>query len=82
MPQARMKHPPATPAEIAKILGPIDDEVIAEIANTGATADEVCRARNRLDEDGPGMKPQTDLAVHARRVYDILQREQEAGIRD
>jgi hypothetical protein len=67
----------ATAAEIVKIVGPLDDAVVLEILDTGATAAEVLEAftwANADDQIGTelGHGPHGTVV----RVYEILRREE------
>lgn len=68
---------PATAAEIIDIAGPIEDSVVLEILDTGATPAEVLEAytwANADDQIGTELDHGPRGAVV--RVYEILQREQ------
>ena len=70
------KHP-ATAAELVNILGPVEDRVIVEILDTGATAAEVLEAFtwvNADDQIGTELEHGPRGAVI--RVYEILKREE------
>lgn len=69
---------PATGQEIKKILGPTDDETVTEILRTGATAAEVRQALEWLDDDDyMGGDLEKKIGERVRRVYEILQKDQE-----
>ncbi len=68
---------PATSAEIRDIVGPLDDAVLVEIIETGASASEVLEAFTWLSADDQvatetGRGPRGAVL----RVYEILQREE------
>jgi hypothetical protein len=68
---------PATASEIVAICGHLDDQIIAEIVATGATAAEVLEAFtwcNADDQIGTELQHGRQGAVGA--VYDILMREE------
>ena len=70
---------PATAAEIVDIVGPLEDSVVLEIIDTGATPVEVLEAftwANADDQIGTELDHGPRGAVV--RVYEILQREQPA----
>ena len=67
----------ATAAEIVKIVGPLDDAVVLEILDTGATPAEVLEAftwANADDQIGTELGHGPHGAVV--RVYEILRREE------
>ena len=71
------KSHPATAAEIVGILGPVDDALVVDILNTGATAAEVLEAftwANADDQIGTEIEHGPRGAVI--RVYEILKREE------
>lgn len=65
---------PATAAELAAILGPIDETLLVEIQRTGASAAEVLEAFTRLEEDdavGPvARRPATTTVVAVMTILD------------
>lgn len=64
---------PATRSEIIEIAGSLDDEAIAEIEATGATAAEVLEAFTRIDqEDDFSAETFKPLSGRVAQVYDIL----------
>ncbi|MGD9615458.1 MAG: hypothetical protein AB7H90_08045 [Alphaproteobacteria bacterium] len=64
---------PATAAEIAAICGRLDDDVVARILATGATATEVLEAFTRYSADD---RIGAELQRHRHgAVYDILLQE-------
>jgi hypothetical protein len=64
----------ATSHGIRKILGPVDDETIMDIIQTGATAGEVAEAFEWLnDDDYMGSTLKRPIRERVRRVYEILQ---------
>jgi hypothetical protein len=68
---------PATTSEILGIVGPLDDAVLAEIAETGASASEVLEAFTWLAADDQiATETERGLRGVALRVYEILQREE------
>ncbi len=67
----------ATSAEIVDILGPVEDALLLEILETGATAGEVLEAftwANADDEIGTELERGPRAAIT--RVYEILKREE------
>lgn len=81
-----MKRPapkPASEAEIRRILGPVDDEVVIDILRTGATTNEVQRAYTWLygnnDIDIEAMRA---LDERARNVYEILENDRDQYARE
>lgn len=62
-----------TSDEVISIVGPLEDDRLAAIIGTGATADQVMEAFTRLASDGP-LDPDTDhrLDSTVARVYEIL----------
>lgn len=70
---AHVEVKPATHDEIVAIAGPLDDEVVADIIATGATAAEVMEAWTWLGADEAlGPDPGHRLAGRVAEVYDIL----------
>jgi hypothetical protein len=71
------KSRPATPADIVKIVGPLDDAVLVRLLETGATAAEVLEAFTWATADD---QIGTELEQRPRgviaRVYEILKREE------
>ena len=67
---------PATAAEIVVICGHLDDNFIAAIADTGATAAEVLEAFTWCTDDDPkiGKELQRSQRGNVRAVYEILMR--------
>jgi hypothetical protein len=66
-------QPPANVEEIAQILGPVDETLIAEILRTGATATEVLEAfEAQAGEDTH------NLTGRAAAVYELLQVEDQS----
>lgn len=68
---------PATAADIVGILGPVEDALLVEILETGATAAEVLEAftwTNADDQIGTELEHGPRGAVI--RVYEILKREE------
>jgi hypothetical protein len=68
---------PVTSSEIIDILGPVEDAVLLEIIETGATATEVLEAftwANADDQIGTELERGPTAAVV--RVYEILKREE------
>ena len=64
---------PATAAEIVAICGHLDDDFIAAIAATGATAAEVLEAFTWYGADDQiGTELQRGLRGNVRAVYEIL----------
>jgi hypothetical protein len=67
----------ATPAEIVDIVGPVEDALLLEILETGATAAEVLEAftwANADDQIGTELERGPRAAVT--RIYEILKREE------
>jgi hypothetical protein len=54
--------PPLTPSDIRNLLGDVDDIVIAEVLNLGATADELAEARAWIANNEPLMNSGKPLA--------------------
>ena len=73
----KSQEQPATSTEIADIVGPLDDRVLVEIIETGATAAEVLEAFTWLTADDQ-IATETGHGPHgaALRVLEILQREE------
>jgi hypothetical protein len=68
---------PATAAEIVAICGHLDDDFIAAIAATGATAAEVLEAFTWYsDDDQIGTELQRGQRGNVRAVYEILMRDE------
>ncbi|CAB3657285.1 hypothetical protein [Trinickia soli] len=69
--------PAATASDIRSIVGPLDDEVIAQIVGVGATSAEVLDAYTRYRSDQL-QERRLDYELHgkAARVFDILQAEE------
>ncbi len=71
-----IEHQPngtVTGHDIRHVLGPINDDLIIAIQDTGATRDEVLQAHAWLDdEDYMGTMMQRPMNHRARAVYDIL----------
>lgn len=69
------KHPhrPATAGDIVQIVGPIDDDVVAQIIATGATAEDVTQANAWLSTRDYFRRTAHEVA-HGRiaRVYHLL----------
>ena len=64
----------ATAAEFVKILGPVDQVLIADIQRTGATAAEVLEAFTRLDgDDAVGKEARRSTTARVAEVMGILQ---------
>ena len=71
------KRHPATAGEIVGILGPIDDALMVDILNTGATASEVLEAFTWANADDPiGTETERGPRGAVIRVYEILKREE------
>ena len=71
------KPRPATAAEIVKIVGPLDDEVLVRIRATGATAAEVLEALTWASADDQiGTELERRPRGAALEVYDILKQEE------
>jgi hypothetical protein len=68
---------PATAREIIAILGPLDDAVLLQIEETGATAAEVLEALTWAEADDQiGTALERGPRGAAARVYDILKSEE------
>ena len=68
---------PATAAEIVAICGHLDDDFIAAIAATGATAAEVLEAFTWYSADDQiGTELQRSQRGNVRAVYEILMRDE------
>ena len=67
----------ATASEIREIVGPLEDEVVAQIVDVGATGAEVLDAYTRYRSDQL-QERRLDYELHgkAARVFDILQAEE------
>ena len=64
---------PATAAEIAAIVGPLDDELLAQIMHVGATAAEVLEAYTwATADDVIGTELERGPRGTVTRVYEIL----------
>ena len=64
----------ATAAELVKILGPVDQVLIADIQRTGATAAEVLEAFTRLEgDDAVGKEARRSTTARVAEVMGILQ---------
>ena len=64
----------ATAAEIVKILGPVDQVLIADIRRAGATAAEVLEAFTRLEgDDAVGRVARRSTTARVAEVMGILQ---------
>ena len=71
------KRHPATAAEIVGILGPVDDALVVDILNTGATAAEVLEAFTWANADDQiGTETEHGPRGAVIRVYEILKREE------
>ena len=71
-------HLVVTDRVIRRMLGPIDDELVAAIQDTGATRDEVLQAWAWLDEeDYMGTMLQKPMNHRTRAVYDLLREDAE-----
>ena len=66
------KHKTATAQEIQRVLGPIDDEVINEIINLGATKNEVLQALEWFNDDESMRAAAESMSVCAKSIYEIL----------
>jgi len=68
---------PATADEIADILGPVEDTLLLEILETGATAGEVLEAFTwATADDQIGTELERGPRAAVIRVYEILKREE------
>ncbi|HEX7684918.1 MAG TPA: hypothetical protein VF446_15515 [Trinickia sp.] len=79
MDATRSQQPPAaTASDVLGIVGPLEDEVIAQIVGVGATSAEVLDAYTRYRSDQLQEK-RLDYELHgkAARVFEILQAEEE-----
>jgi NCAIR mutase (PurE)-related protein len=69
---------PATGKEICSILGPVDDELVMAILETGATHHEVMQAHEWLDDDDyMGNEVGKPMDIRVARVHRVLQRDRE-----
>ncbi len=78
MDATRTQQPPAaTASDVLGIVGPLEDEVIAQIVGVGATSAEVLDAYTRYRSDQLQEK-RLDYELHgkAAQVFDILQAEE------
>ena len=67
----------ATAADIARILGPVEDELVVEILETGATAAEVLEAFTWINADDQiGTELERGPRGAVNRVYEILKRDE------
>ena len=83
MKAASRQEKPATGSAIRKILGPVDDSLISDILQTGASRDEIMQACEWLDDDdymGAGLQRVMHTKVQS--VYDILLADRERDDRD
>jgi hypothetical protein len=63
----------ATEKDIRRALGPVDNEIIIAIQDTGASRDDVLQANAWLEEDDYiGAMLEKPMTHRVRRVYDIL----------
>lgn len=62
-----------TDHDIRKVLGPLDDDLVAAIQNTGASRDEIRMAYACFDEEDVDLTMAKPMNHRMRRVYDILQ---------
>ena len=70
---------PANRTEIIDICGPLDDAVVMEILESGATAAEVLEAFTRVNADDQiGTEIERGPRAAVSRVCEILEREQPA----
>lgn len=69
--------PAATASEVLGIVGPLEDEIIAQIVGVGATSAEVLDAYTRYRSD-QSQERRLDYELHgkAAQVFDILQAEE------
>jgi hypothetical protein len=76
MPQEKARAGAAS--QIREILGPVDDEVVIDIVNAGATAAEVSEAFEWLnDDDYMGAELNRSMNKNVQRVYDILRNDRD-----
>jgi hypothetical protein len=69
----QMRPAEASEKDLRKVLGPVDDEIIIAIKDTGASRDEVLQAHAWLDEDDYiGAMLEKPMTHRVRRIYDIL----------
>ncbi|WP_322067345.1 hypothetical protein [Burkholderia ubonensis] len=70
----------ATASEIREIVGPMEDEVIAQILDIGPTSTEVLDAYTWLRaDDRQQIKLERELHGKAARVLEILEQEESDG---
>lgn len=58
--------------DIRKVLGPLDDDLVMAIQDTGASRDEIRNAYACFDEDNVDFMLSHPMTHRMRRVYDIL----------
>ncbi|TAL40152.1 MAG: hypothetical protein EPN97_00560 [Alphaproteobacteria bacterium] len=69
----QMRPAEATERDIRSMLGPVDNEIIVAIKDTGASRDELLQANAWLEEDDYiGAMLEKPMTHRVRRVYDIL----------
>ena len=69
----RMRPAEATENDIRRMLGPVDNEIIVAIKDTGASREELSQANAWLEEDDYiGAMLEKPMTHRVRRVYDIL----------
>ena len=62
-----------TQRDIVKVLGPLDDDLVMAIQDTGASRDEIRSAYACFDDEDVGFMLHRPMTHRMRRVYDILQ---------
>jgi len=73
MAQREKYAPPATASGVIRIVGPLEDDVIASIVSTGATEAEVLDAGKWFTaDDGLGTEMQRTRTGRVAQVYEIL----------
>lgn len=81
MPDVRAVPDLVTERDIHAILGPIDDEMVFIIQETGASRDEVLQAFMWLnDDDYIGGELKRPISNRVRAVYEILFEAQELAV--
>ena len=64
---------PVTPELIRKVLGPLDDDLVSAVKETGATTEDLRRAYACFDDEDVNFVMDRPMNHRMRRVYDILQ---------
>ncbi|MBI3440212.1 MAG: hypothetical protein HY052_00110 [Proteobacteria bacterium] len=80
LPEIQRAFNPATGHDISTILGPVDEEMVFIIQETGASKEEVLQAFTWLnDDDYIGARPKRPMNSRVCAVYEILQEAQDTG---